>query len=71
MYIVIELQKNGDDVASIVVKKDTINEALSLYHSVLAAAAISQVEAHSAVILNDEGKFIKNECFYHTSEAEE
>ena len=68
MYIVIELQKSNGDVASIVIKKDSYNEAMSQFHMILASAAISSVEAHSAAVLSDEGQFIKNECFYHPVE---
>jgi len=43
MYIVIELQKNGDQVANIVTTHETENDAYSKYHAILAAAAKSTV----------------------------
>lgn len=43
MYIVIELQKNGDQVANIVTAHETENDAYSKYHTILAAAAKSTV----------------------------
>ena len=71
MYVVLELQKTGNDIGSIITKKDTYNEAMSLFHTILAAAAISQVEAHSAVVLSDDGQLLKNGTFYHLPEVEE
>lgn len=63
MYIVIELQKNGDQVANIVTSHSTRQEAEAKYHTILAAAAVSGVEVHSAVMLSDEGFPLRNECY--------
>ncbi len=68
MYIVIELQKSGDQVGNIVSSHATLAEAEAKYHAVLAAAAVSNVEAHSAVLLNAYGVSIKNECYRHEAE---
>ena len=64
-YIVIELQKTGDTVSHILTTFDTINEAESHYYSILAAAAISSVSVHSAVIITEEGYPLKRECYKH------
>ena len=69
-YLVIELQKTGDDVASIINKHDDFNQAQSTYHQVLAAAAISSVEVHSAIIMSDEGEVYNKESFFHPVEPE-
>ena len=69
MYLVIELQKNADGtVGNIVTAYNTLNEADSKYHSVLASAAVSSVPIHSAVILSERGKMIKNESYTHETE---
>ena len=67
-YIVIEMQTTGGSTAVITTTKTNINEAENKYHTVLAAAAISQVEIHSAALLNEKGQFIKYECFEHGQE---
>lgn len=66
MYIVIELQKNADGhVANIVTEHPTLAEAESKYHSILASAAISEIPAHSAVIVSEEGFPVANKCYKH------
>ena len=64
MFIVMEIQKSGS-VATIVTPYETRNEAENKYHSILAYAAISDIPKHSAVLLNEEGEYIKHECFEH------
>lgn len=73
MYIVIELQKTAPDtVANIVTAHADLNVALSDYHRILSAAAVSQVPIHSAVLITDSGGFINSESFDHTiAEPEE
>lgn len=66
MYIVIELQKNADGVVSnIVTSHETLPEAESKYYSVLAAAAVSQIPVHSAIIVSEEGFPVKHQCYKH------
>jgi hypothetical protein len=66
MFIVIELQKgkNGS-VANIVTEHSTQPEAESKYHAILAAAAVSDVPVHSAVIVSEEGFPIMHQCYKH------
>lgn len=71
MYLVIELQKNGDSVPNIVTAYNTLQEAYSKYHTVLAAAAISAVPAHTAVLMTDKGGLIAKETFEHDEEGGE
>ena len=68
-FTVIELQ-NGI-VGANVWTYDTINAAEAKYHSVLAAAAVSSVEVHSAVLLNDSGFCVKHESYTHPVESGE
>lgn len=66
MYIVIELQKNTEGVVSnIVTSYNTLAEAESKFYSVLAAAAVSTVPVHSAVIVSEEGFPVANKCYKH------
>lgn len=67
MYIVIELQKNKDGVVSnIVTDHASMAEAESKYHSILAAAAVSKVPVHSAIIVSEEAFPVKNQCYKHS-----
>lgn len=66
MYIVIELQKTAPDVvANIVTAHTDLNDAYSKYHTVLAAAAISSVPIHSAVMITEKGGLICSDSFDH------
>lgn len=67
MFIVMEIQK-GNTASTIVNTYDTRNEAENKYHTVLAYAAVSNVPKHSAVLLNEDGTYIKSECFEHEVE---
>ena len=61
MFIVLEIQ----NTAVLVNDYNTRNEAENKYHTILAYAAVSTVEKHSAVMLTSDGEFIKSECFVH------
>ena len=63
--IVMEIQKNGDSIATIVTKHKDPNEAEQKFHTILAAAAVSSVPTHSCVMLSDVGHEIKRETYYH------
>lgn len=65
MYIVIELQTNGGQTAHIVSAHATREAAESKYHTVLAAAAVSSVEKHAAIIVSEEGFPIMHQCYVH------
>ena len=66
MYIVIELQKNAEGVVSnLVTSHNTLAEAESKYHAILAAAAVSQIPVHSAIIVSEEGFPVMHQCYKH------
>ena len=66
MYIVIELQKNADGhVSNIVTEHASLAEAESKYYTVLAAAAVSKIPVHSAIIVSEEGFPVRNQCYKH------
>jgi hypothetical protein len=65
-YVVLELQTNSDGtVGNLVTAHDTRNAAESAYHSVLAAAAISALPKHAAVLLTSEGTLLDSRCYEH------
>ena len=66
MYIVIELQKDAKGVVSnIVTSYEHLEEAESKYYSILAAAAVSKIPVHSAIIVSEEGFPVKHQCYKH------
>jgi hypothetical protein len=66
MYIVIEMQTN-DGVTAVVppVAFATRNEAEARYHSILSAAAVSEVEIHACAILNEHGIAVQCHFYEH------
>lgn len=70
MYIVIELQTNNGKTANIVNAYDDLYTAFNKYHSILAAAAVSTVEVHTALILTETGGVVRAECFDRREQAE-
>ena len=65
-YIVMEIQKASDGtISNVVLAYDDLNAAYNKYYTVLAAAAISSVAVHSAVLLNETGFCIKHDFFEH------
>lgn len=71
MYIVIELQTTDGATANIVQTKETKDQAMSTYHSILASAAVSSVEFHTAVVMDVTGRLIARECYEHHQVLEE
>lgn len=68
MYIVIELQTNGTTTASLVDAYTDKNVAYQKYHTILASAAVSKVEIHTAIIMNEYGIVEARESFEHKDE---
>ena len=67
-YLVIEIQNNSGSVAHIVNIADTRQQAESVYHQILAAAAISTLTTHAAILLTSEGIPIMYQCYEHTAQ---
>lgn len=66
MYIVIELQTiNAETVANIVNAYTEQKVAEQKYHTILAAAAVSSLPCHAAVMLDEKGRMIKSEYYTH------
>ena len=68
MYIVQELQTNGETTSVLNLKETTDeNEALSTMYMALASAAISTVEVHTVMIVNERGHLSRSETFDHVN----
>ena len=64
--IILEIQHGNNKSTSCLVDAFTDDaRAEQKYHTVLAAAAVSTVNVHSAVMLDDTGNRIKGETYYH------
>ena len=71
MYIVMEIQKNGDGtIATLVTTYESKNEAENKYYTILAYAAISNLPLHGAVMLHETGSLIKSDSFTHAQPIE-
>lgn len=71
MYLVIELQTNADGtVANLVYQFSSRDEAENKFHSILAAAAISALPVHAAVMLTNAGTMVRSEYYRHGGEEE-
>lgn len=70
-YLVIEIQKGEDGaIANIATAHNTINDARAKYHSVLAAAAVSGLPSHAAILIEENGNLIARECYVTEQEEE-
>lgn len=66
MFYVLEIQTNENTGAVIPFTFSNRNEAEAKYHSLLAVAAVSQVEKHGAMLFTDDGFVLKTEVYNHT-----
>lgn len=65
-YIVIELQTNAaGQTSNIVSAYDNLPQAENKFHTILAAAAVSSVPKHAAVIVDETGMSIAQRCYDH------
>lgn len=67
MYIVIEIQATDTTASTLVNSYSDRSLAEQKYHNVLAAAAVSNVPVHSAVMLTSDGTRVKGEVYRHES----
>lgn len=68
LYIVIEIQAQGDTASTLTNVYTDRQTAENKYHTVLAAAAVSNVPVHSVTMMNEFGFVIKSEYYKHTEE---
>ena len=69
MYIVIELQTTTK-TAVLTSTYDDLAKAYQKYYTILAAAAVSSVPCHTAVILTETGAVVESKTFAHAQETE-
>lgn len=70
MFIIMEIQVFEDNKMSTPCYAFAErNSAEQKYHSILSSAAVSKLPKHSAVMLTDDGYYIKSESFTHAQEA--
>lgn len=71
-YLVFEIQTylNGE-IGTLITQHSNRNEAESKYHTVLAAAAISGLLRHCAVLMTNEGFLLETKCYELSSVPEE
>lgn len=68
-YYVIEIQNSAPDTyAHLIHTADTRINAESVYHQVLAAAAISELPCHSATLIDGKGRLLMSD--FYKQEAE-
>lgn len=71
MFSIIELQTKKGKTAHLYSTAKTYEEAMSKYHTVLAAAAISEVDIHACLVVNEQGGTIAREDYTHIEETPE
>ncbi len=70
--IILEIQHNNDGTTSVLHEVQTDSSvAEKIYHTKLSYAAVSSVNVHSVVMINDYGERVKGETYYHGVEAGE
>lgn len=64
MYIVIELQTNtAGEIGNLVTAYEDRNQAESKFHQIMAAAAISDIPVHSAIMVDELGMICKQDYY--------
>lgn len=64
--IILEIQRsNSGETATICTFYADRNTAEQMYHAALASAAVSNVNVHSVVMLDEVGNRVKGESYYH------
>lgn len=67
MFIVLEIQKSNSGSVAIVppASYEDRNNAEEKFHQSLAAAAVSNIDVHSVVLLSDKGEWLDGKTYYH------
>lgn len=69
MYIVIETRKHNGKVQTFTSSYATKPEAESAFYEILTKAAVSDIDVHSATILNERGFIEKCQNYIHNEDA--
>lgn len=72
MYFILETQVDANGVGAVLPAqtRDNRNEAESVYHSILATAAVSNVAYHGAIILDENCYPVMHNSYEHIEEEE-
>lgn len=68
MYFVLEIQINNGTGSILPYAFGNQADAEAKYHSILAVAAKSEVQKHSAVLMAENGITLKHESYFHEEE---
>ncbi len=64
-YIVVEMQTNEGTTSTLTNQYNNLDTANQKYHQILSYAAVSTIDCHAAVMLDENGMFLKSEGFRH------
>lgn len=72
MFIVLEIQKQENNVSLLHFEYSDRETAENKYHTILAYAAVSTLPVHAAIMMNEMGMVIRSEYYEHEAlETEE
>lgn len=71
MYVVLEMQTNGKTTSLLSDTYADKNVAENKYHTILATASTSDVEIHSAAIMDEYGTLLRSEYYKHEGGEED
>lgn len=71
MYSIIELQTTDGTTIHNYSTAETKAQAMSVYHTTLAYAALSEVEVHTCIVVDEKGQYVARECYEHPKAVEE
>lgn len=67
MFTVIELQTNNGVTTVLTTSFADENQAYQKYHQVLSYAAVSKLDIHTAIVVDERGYALKQEFYEHTT----
>ena len=68
-YIVFELQTNNGTTAVLSNSFDSLALAEQKFYQILSYAVVSDLDCHSALIVDENGFTLKTECFRHIKDV--
>lgn len=71
MYTVIELQTNGGVTTPLTTVFDDKNIAYQKFYQILSFAVVSEVEIHTAMVVNEYGAVLSSDTYSHNTNTEE
>ena len=71
MYTVIELQTNGGVTTPLTTVFDDENLAYQKFYQILSFVVVSDVEIHTAMVINEYGAVLRSDTYSHNTNSEE